>query len=104
MNDDSKGYSDPGFSELLSLPKACYCGRTFLQQNALSNHRRSCQQNKKRLSSVLDSAREVFSKRKKARTAYILPANLAQDEIPAITPPVNNSMLVGLIHRKFITS
>lgn len=102
MADREEGYSGlalvPGTSE--SYLEICYCGRTFSQQNALSNHRRSCQQSKKRMSSALDSARDVYSKRKKARTAYILlPTNPAQDEIPMVPPSVNSSsMLVSLSH------
>lgn len=92
MMDDGAGYSDP------ALPETCYCGRTFLQQNALSNHRRSCQTSKKRTSSALDSARDAYSKRKKARTTYILPTN-PQDEISMVLPPVNSPLvLVSLIH------
>lgn len=67
----------PAGTEVLS--EVCYCGRTFLQQNALSNHRRYCQTNKKRLSSVLESARDAYTKRKKARTTYDLP-NMVQPE------------------------
>lgn len=42
------------------------CGRTFAKSNAYSTHVRSCQPQRKRVASALDSAKEFF-KRKKAR-------------------------------------
>lgn len=74
----------PPGAEVLS--EVCYCGRTFLQQNALSNHRRYCQTNKKCLSSVLESARDVYTKRKKARTTYDQAPNMSQPELSSTIP------------------
>ena len=51
----------------------CYCGRTFSQQNAYGNHRRSCKQTKKRLAGVLSKAKETFM-RKKQKTGHSAPA------------------------------
>ena len=45
----------------------CLCGRAFSHTSALSNHIRSCQKTKKRLSGALDKAREVWSGRKRRR-------------------------------------
>jgi hypothetical protein len=43
----------------------CFCGRTFSQQSAFGNHQRSCKRTKKRLSGVLDKAKEVFAEKKR---------------------------------------
>lgn len=71
------------------LSEVCYCGRTFSQRNALSNHRHYCHTNKKRLSSVLESARDAFTKRKKARITYDLqdPPNAPQPGLPTVRLP-----------------
>lgn len=45
----------------------CFCGRSFLQQSAFSNHERVCQKSKKRLSSVLEKAKELWIARKRRR-------------------------------------
>lgn len=50
----------------------CYCGRRFQQTNAFSNHQRSCKKAKARLSSALDSAKEKWNQRKKARLEGIV--------------------------------
>jgi hypothetical protein len=45
----------------------CVCGRTFLQPGPLKKHLNSCSKSKKRLSSALVKAREVWTSRKKIR-------------------------------------
>lgn len=53
MDDD---YS-PGRSQL----QCRSCGKTFAQQNAFSNHLRSCEKNKSRLQTALAGARKVWA-------------------------------------------
>jgi hypothetical protein len=52
----------------MDLPSAwcqvCVCGRTFSVPQAYTCHKRSCQKTKKRLSSALDKAKEVWQSRK----------------------------------------
>ena len=52
----------------MDLPSAwcqvCVCGRTFSVPQAYTGHKRSCQKTKKRLSSALDKAKEVWQSRK----------------------------------------
>lgn len=57
------------FDSSTTLQHECCCGRTFLQTNAYSNHRKSCKKSKTRLSSALSSARDNWERRKKARIA-----------------------------------
>lgn len=45
----------------------CCCGRTFVQTNAFGNHQRSCKKAKTRLSSALESAKENWTRLKKAK-------------------------------------
>jgi hypothetical protein len=73
----------------------CFCGRIFEHLNAYGNHRRSCRQTKKRVSDVLDKAKERFAARKKQKvsqipstpttsTALHLAESLIQAEVRAI--------------------
>lgn len=41
----------------------CYCGKSFSQPGALSNHTRTCERSKKRLSSALTTARNSWEVR-----------------------------------------
>jgi hypothetical protein len=45
----------------------CICGRSFSQATALSNHERSCQSSKKRLSSALENVRQRWTSSKRRR-------------------------------------
>jgi hypothetical protein len=45
----------------------CLCGRQFFQVSALKNHQRSCQRSKKRLSSALAKAKDVWTIKKRMR-------------------------------------
>jgi hypothetical protein len=45
----------------------CFCGKSFPQQSALTNHTRSCQRSKKRLTNALSSAKEVWIARKRKK-------------------------------------
>jgi hypothetical protein len=48
----------------------CVCGKSFVSGAGFSNHSRICQQSKKRLSTVLETAREAFRARKKHRMSF----------------------------------
>jgi hypothetical protein len=43
----------------------CGCGRSFKLANAFSNHQRQCKKTKKRLSSALDKAKELWTAKKR---------------------------------------
>lgn len=45
----------------------CLCGRNFTSPAALNYHRRSCKDSKKRLSSALSAAKELWVSRKKRK-------------------------------------
>ncbi|KIM75847.1 hypothetical protein PILCRDRAFT_98847 [Piloderma croceum F 1598] len=47
--------------------QTCLCGRSFAQQSALSNHKRSCSKSKKRFSATLDMAKQAWTNRKRRR-------------------------------------
>lgn len=42
----------------------CYCGKTFYQLNAFSNHQRHCKYSQERLSSALSKAQEIWAKKR----------------------------------------
>lgn len=45
----------------------CFCGKTFSQQSALTNHNRGCKPSNKRLANALTSAKDVWARRKNKR-------------------------------------
>ena len=47
--------------------QVCVCGRTFSVPQAYTFHKRSCQKAKKRLSTALDKAKEVWQSKKRRR-------------------------------------
>jgi hypothetical protein len=47
--------------------QACICGRVFSVPQAFSCHKRSCPKSKKRLSSALERAKEVWQSRKRRK-------------------------------------
>ena len=55
----------------MDLPPAwcqvCVCGRTFSVPQAYTFHKRSCQKTKKRFSSALDKAQEVWRSKKRRK-------------------------------------
>lgn len=51
----------------LPLTLQCFCGKTFSQQSALTNHGRNCKPSNKRLSSALSLAQSTWEARKKAK-------------------------------------
>jgi hypothetical protein len=73
----------------------CFCGRQFSQDNAYGNHRRSCKRTKKRLSGVLDKAKDIFVQ-KKQKVSHVASTsagtNLAQ--FPTVVEVYVMSVLV----------
>jgi hypothetical protein len=67
--------SDHGIlcSPMETFSEICICGRSFSQVYAYSNHKRSCQKSKKRLSSALATAKVAWSQRKRPRADVPLP-------------------------------
>jgi hypothetical protein len=51
--------------------QACICGRSFYQPGPFKKHQRSCPKSKKRLSSALEKAKEVWTSNKKQRILNI---------------------------------
>jgi hypothetical protein len=45
----------------------CACGKSFSQPSALTNHKRFCQSSKKRISSAITKAKEVWEEKKRKR-------------------------------------
>jgi hypothetical protein len=50
-----------------TLETVCLCGKQFVLRSALSNHQRSCQRGKKRLSSALTKAKDMWVSKKRKR-------------------------------------
>jgi len=71
-----------------SYHEVCVCGRSFSQQGAYNHHKRTCQQSRKRLSSALAAAKEVWSLRKRHRgiqgvvstTETVTPSNPIEED------------------------
>lgn len=51
----------------------CYCGKSFSQPGALSNHTRTCQKSNKRLSSALASAKNSWEVRQNTKRQKLNP-------------------------------
>jgi len=74
----------------------CLCGRSFSQASTFTNHTRTCQRTKKRLSLALDKAKETWAARKRQRldlddsipdkhcSAGLIPVALAITDMPSI--------------------
>lgn len=60
---------------------SCLCGKTFSQQNAFTNHTRSCKSSKKRLASALDLAKDVWQRRKKKKQERLPEAEATVTEV-----------------------
>lgn len=45
----------------------CYCGKTFYQQNAFSNHQRYCKSSQNRLTSALSKAQQIWAAKREAQ-------------------------------------
>jgi hypothetical protein len=52
---------------LVGMESVCICGRSFSQLSAFTNHKRTCQSSKKRLSSALDKAKQLWKGPKRRR-------------------------------------
>jgi hypothetical protein len=71
----------------------CPCGRAFQQDSALTKHQRTCLKTKKRLSSALEKAKEVWKSKKRRRTSSTLAGcseelAAAQLSLPGLVPTV----------------
>lgn len=64
---DAEDANTTSFMSSSGSSLSCSCGRFFSQQSALTNHTRNCKLSKKRLASALDSAKEVWQRRKKKK-------------------------------------
>lgn len=81
----SYGAETPGSSSsTLYSSLSCLCGKTFSQQNALANHTRSCKSSKKRLSSALDLAKDVWQRRKKKKQERLPEAENTMIEVDVV--------------------
>lgn len=78
----------------------CYCGKTFRQQNAFSNHQRHCKTSQNRLTSALSKAQQIWERKREfhrlkrlqetveeqsPEETVVPPALLPQNEEPAPT-------------------
>jgi hypothetical protein len=66
---------------------ACVCGRQFLQPGPLKKHQGACTKSKKRLSSALEKAKQVWTHRKRRRlNAGETTAQLGEELLPGLMP------------------
>ncbi|KAH7913386.1 hypothetical protein BJ138DRAFT_1099475, partial [Hygrophoropsis aurantiaca] len=49
----------------------CHCGRSFAQENAFTNHVRTCSKTKRRISQALTKAKELWSSRKRRKLGVV---------------------------------
>lgn len=64
----------------------CPCGRTFHQDSALTKHQRTCSKTKKRLSSALEKAKEVWKGAKRRRTSSAM-REVSEEAVPSLPLP-----------------
>lgn len=66
----------------------CYCGKTFYQPNALSNHQRYCKSSRNRLTSALSKTQKIWAKKREAhRLKHLQEAGEEHDPIPETSIP-----------------
>lgn len=53
----------------------CYCGKSFYQVNAFSNHQRQCKSSQQRLTTALTKAQEIWEKKRQAQRVKRLAAD-----------------------------
>src|SRR5262245_22453366 len=53
--------------EIEDYVSSCLCGRSFNQSSALAKHKRTCQKTKRRLSTALGKAKQVWAEKKRRR-------------------------------------
>jgi hypothetical protein len=75
--------------------QVCVCGRTFSVPQAYTFHKRSCQKTKKRLSSALEKAKEVWQAKKRRKTEVMqsTTAESPPDQNVAVEQELNNVAL-----------
>jgi hypothetical protein len=71
--------------------QTCVCGRSFLQLNALTKHKRTCGKTKKRLSSALDKAKEIWRGKKQRRLDHCQPIASSSGLIPLPLPETQDT-------------
>lgn len=54
-------------SDMDSSNLQCYCGKSFYQLNAFSNHQRHCRSSQQRLTTALSKAQQIWSKKRAAQ-------------------------------------
>jgi hypothetical protein len=87
----------------MDLPSAwcqvCVCGRTFSVLQAYTFHKRSCQKTKKRLSSALDKAKEVWKSKKHRKMEVVqTPAAENHPEQAVAVEQESNEAALALQH------
>jgi len=76
--------------------EVCPCGRTFSQQSAYSHHKRTCQKARKRLSTALTAARQMWTTQKRRRTTD--PTASTTDDGPVLPGlAIGSSMSEGTV-------
>ncbi|KAH7917056.1 hypothetical protein BV22DRAFT_1135740, partial [Leucogyrophana mollusca] len=63
----------------------CSCGRSFSQQNAYTNHLRTCKKSKTRLAHALSKAKEMWSSRKRPRLGSGVDVEPSSQRVEAAT-------------------
>lgn len=73
-----------------SFSTQCYCGKSFSQPSALSNHTRTCLSSTKRLSSALGIAKDAWTQRQNLKRQRLNP------EVAAVASAVAKVVAVPL--------
>ena len=76
--------------------QVCVCGRTFSAPQAHTFHKRSCQKTKKRLSSALDKAKEVWQSQK--RRKMLSPAAENPLDRNVVVEQESNDTALAMLH------
>lgn len=74
----------------------CYCGKTYYQTNAFSNHQRHCKFSQQQLTTALSKAQQIWSRKREAQRAkrfaadsqdQCLSGEALDDSTPNLAPP-----------------
>lgn len=69
----------------------CYCGKTYYQTNAFSNHQRHCKFSQQQLTTALSKAQQIWSKKRDAQRAKRIAADSQDQCLSSEGPALDDS-------------
>lgn len=75
----------------------CYCGKSFYQVNAFSNHQRQCKPSQQRLTTVLTKAQQIWEKKRQAQRLKKLADDDFSGEASAVMRTEDSEVIAPLV-------